>query len=312
MKQSFLVGLAAALLAVVLWGVQLPIAKDAFIAVDPFFLTTSRYVIATSCLVFVLAWREGAGALHFDGRLRTASTLGAVGMCASPLLVFLGMSMSRAEHAAVIVALQPAITALALWVTQRRRPAPVTLLCLLVAFVGVVLVVTRGSLQVAGSPREAAGDLLVLVGAACWVFYTIGTVRMTGWSTWRITVLTMIPGSVACSVVNLVLLLGGVAQWPTWAALMSVAFEMIYLAFGGVLIAMLAWNYGTRRIGPLNAALLINFMPVATFAYRVVQGRHFLPIEFAGALLVVAALVANNLYLRAEARRSALALRSAT
>lgn len=303
MKQPFVAGLAAALFAVILWGIQLPIAKDAFVTVDPFFLTASRYVIATLCLAGVLAWREGVGALRYDGRLGRASAFGAVGMCASPMLVFLGMSMSRAEHAVVIVAMQPAITAIALWVTQGRRPATMTLGCLVGAFLGVVLVVTKGSPIVAASPRELVGDLLVLVGAACWVYYTMGTVRMTGWSTWRITVLTMAPGALACVLVNAALLVAGTTQWPTLAALTSVAFEICYLTFGGVLTAMLAWNFGARRIGALNAALLINFMPVVTFAYRVVQGQRFLPVEILGAALVVAALVANNLYLRAASLR---------
>lgn len=300
MKRPFFIGLCAALFAVILWGVQLPIAKDAFSAVDPFFLTASRYFIATLCLLLVLVAREGRAAVHYDGRWWRASTLGTVGMCFSPMLVFLGMSMSRAEHTVVIVALQPAITAIALWLFQGRRPAGMTLACLIFAFLGVVLVVTKGSPSVAASPRELLGDLIVFVGAACWVYYTMGTVRMTGWSIWRITVLTMLPGAIACMLVNAMLLLLGTTAWPSLAALQSVAFELAYLTFGGVLTAMLAWNFGARRIGALNAALLINFMPVVTFTFRVFQGQRFLAVEIFGALMVVAALVANNLYLRAK------------
>lgn len=305
MTRPFVIGLAAALLAVVLWGIQLPIAKDAFVSVDPFFLTTVRYLVAGLCLALTLVALEGPAALRYDGRWWRASGLGAIGMCASPMLVFLGMSMSRAEHAVVIVALQPAITGVALWLFQARRPAPVTLACLVTAFCGVVLVVTKGSPTVAASPRELLGDLLVLVGAACWVVYTMGTVHMTGWSIWRITVLTMLPGALACTLVNALLLASGTTRLPSFEALAAVAPEMLYLTFGGVLVAMLAWNFGARRIGALNAALLINFMPVVTFAFRVAQGQRFMAVEIAGALLVVAALVANNLYLRAKTLRAA-------
>ena len=304
MKRPFVIGVAAALFAVILWGVQLPIAKDAFAVVDPFFLTASRYAIATVFLVIVLVWREGPSSLRYDGRFWRASAFGAVGMCASPMLVFLGMSMSHAEHTVVIVALQPAITAVALWLTQGRRPASMTLACLIVAFLGVVLVVTKGRPTITGSPSELLGDLIVFFGAACWVYYTMGTVRMTGWSTWRITVLTMVPGAAACLLVNAILLAFGTTHWPTLDALRTVAFQLCYLTFGGVLVAMLAWNLGARRIGALNAALLINFMPVVTFTFRVFQGQRFLPVEISGALLVVAALVANNLYLRATSLRA--------
>jgi drug/metabolite transporter (DMT)-like permease len=51
-------------------------------------------------------------------------------------------------------------------------------------------------------------------------------------------------------------------------------------------------------LGPLNAMLLGNLVPVVTFVIRILQGHRFEAIELAGAALVVAALVANNLYLR--------------
>jgi drug/metabolite transporter (DMT)-like permease len=68
---------------------------------------------------------------------------------------------------------------------------------------------------------------------------------------------------------------------------------------------MICWNYGNQRIGALNTMLLLNSVPVVTFAVRVAQGHRFEGVELAGALLVVAALVANNLYLRrASARKT--------
>ena len=76
--------------------------------------------------------------------------------------------------------------------------------------------------------------------------------------------------------------------------------ELSYLCFAGVLLSMLAWNFGNQRIGPLNATLFINFMPVVTFAFRALQGAQFALTELIGAGLVVVALVANNLYLRSE------------
>ena len=63
-------------------------------------------------------------------------------------------------------------------------------------------------------------------------------------------------------------------------------------------VAMFLWTVGSRRIGPLNATLLLNLMPVVPFAFRALEGARFLPVEIAGATMVVGALVANNLYLR--------------
>ncbi len=296
---GFALGLAAAFIAAVAWGIQLPLAKDAFVAVDPFTITAVRFLVAALCLIPVLVWREGWRAMSYQGFALTATALGVVGMCGSPMLVFLGMSMSRAEHAVVIVTLQPAIAALTLWLLRRRRPANFTLGCIVVAFIGVVLVVTRGVFGFSETPRQMLGDAIVALGAACWVVYTLGIGRLGGWSIWRITVLTMLPGALATTALTVVLIGVGTLSMPRAAAVAGVGWELAYLTFIGVLFAMLAWNFGTRRIGAMNATLLINVMPVSTFVYRAVQGYPIAAVEVAGAVLVIASLMANNLYLRA-------------
>jgi drug/metabolite transporter (DMT)-like permease len=195
------------------------------------------------------------------------------------------------------------MTAIADWALRGRRPARFTLGCIAIAFVGVVLVVTKGDPSLALGKRELAGDLLVLVGAACWVVYTMGTERFGGWSALKLTLLTLVPGSVALAVATAVLVALGVARVPTPAELGSVAGALVFLALAGVLLAMICWNAGTRRIGALNSMLLLNLVPIVVFAIGFVRGQAFAPVELAGAGLVIGALAANNLYLR-HARRA--------
>ncbi|MSQ66910.1 MAG: hypothetical protein EXR83_01770 [Gammaproteobacteria bacterium] len=202
MKQSFAAGLVACFAAVLLWGAQLPIAKDTFSTLDPYTTTVLRYAIATLLLVPVLVVREGWSALRYGNRLGLVSTLGIFGMSASPLWVFVGMSWSRAEHTVVIVALQPSLTALPQWLIYGTKPARFTLGCIGLALLGVVLVVTKGQPTFAGADAELAGSALVLLGGLCWVVYTLGTPRLDGWSVWRVTVLTMIPGGLASLLVT--------------------------------------------------------------------------------------------------------------
>lgn len=308
MNRTFLVGLAAAFCAVVVWGVQLPVAKDAFVAVSPWYLTTIRYCVAVTCLALFLAWHEGPAALRYDGLGLRAGAYGVIGMCLSPLFAFVGMSLSSAEHIVVLGCLQPAMAVLGFWLLRRQRPARFTLGCIALAFVGVLLVVTRGSADFIETPRQLLGDLIGLVGASCWVVYTAGIGRLRGWSTWRVTVLTMLPGTAASLTLTVALSVAGLVAVPSLADLRSVAFEIAYLSFAGVLLSMLAWNFGSRRIGVLNSSLLINFMPVTTFAFRALQGHAIAAVEVLGAGLVVAALIANNLYLRRQYLRDMAAL----
>jgi drug/metabolite transporter (DMT)-like permease len=301
-RSEFARGAAAVLLTVVLWGVQFPVAKSAFAAVDPYHVTAIRYGLGAVLLMPLFAAQEGRSALHYYGKFWPATLFGAIGMCASPMLVFVGVSLSRPEHAAVIVALQPSMTALADWALRGRRPAKFTLGCIVAAFLGVVMVVTKGDPSTMFEKGELAGDILTLLGAACWVVYTMSNESFKGWSALRFTTLTIVPGTIGCLLVTAAAIYAGRAHVPALAELGSIGWQLAYLTIGGIVVSMLCWNFGLQRIGALNTMLLMNFVPVVTFAVRLAQGHRFLPIELVGALLVIGALVANNVYLRHVSR----------
>lgn len=305
MGGRFAQGFAAVLAVAILWGIQFPVAKDAFAAVDAYHVTAIRYGLGTLLLIPLFVAQEGRTALDWRGRFWPATVYGLIGMCASPMLVFVGIAMSRPAHAAVIVSLQPSMAAIADWILRGRRPANFTLACIAVAFLGVVAVVTKGHPTTMFGQGELAGDFVILLGAACWVAYTMATETFRGWSALRFTVLTIVPGTIGCIVVAGVLDAAGVATLPSAAQLASVWWQLAYLTVGGIVVSMICWNWGNQRIGALNTMLLLNAVPVVTFATGLAQGHRFEPIELAGALVVIAALVANNFYLRrATARRA--------
>lgn len=304
MKSDFAQGAFLVFVTVLLWGIQFPVAKDAFAVVDPFHVTAIRYVLGTALLVALLVWIEGASELSYYGRFWPAALVGVVGMCASPMLIFWGIALSSPEHAAIIVALQPSMTALADWALRGRRPGGFTLGCLALAFAGVLMVVTRGDPAHVLRGGELAGDVVVLLGAACWVAYTMATENFRGWSALRFTTLTIIPGSIAGVALTAALVAAGWASVPGPAALAAVWWQLAYLTVGGIVISMICWNAGNRRIGPLNSVLFLNLMPVITFAIRAAQGARFAPIELTGAALVISSLMANNFYLRRASARS--------
>lgn len=295
-------GVALAMTAVVVWGAQFPIAKSAFAFVDPYHVSAIRYVLGTALLVPLVAGLQGRQALRYYGRLWPASLIGFIGMTGSPLLVFAGLSLIGPEHTAIIISLQPSMTAIADWLVRGRRPARFTLACIAAAFVGVVMVVTRGGAAMAPGRGEWLGDFLVLAGALCWVVYTMGTELFRGWSTLKLTVLTLIPGSIGMILVTAALVPFNVAKVPSWNEVEAVSGHLAFLAVIGVAAAFLCWNAGIRRIGALNGMLMLNLIPVVTFTIGYLQGRRFVASELIGAAMVIGALAANNLYLRSVTR----------
>jgi drug/metabolite transporter (DMT)-like permease len=130
------------------------------------------------------------------------------------------------------------------------------------------------------------------------VAYVLGVVKFADWSSLRYTALTAVPGTLAILVITVAATAIGVAHVPGATDLRAVAWPTVYLVLATGVAGVLAWNRSIQLLGPLNAVLLGNLIPVVTFAITGWQGTRFTVIEIGGALLVLAALVANNLYLR--------------
>jgi drug/metabolite transporter (DMT)-like permease len=302
-SDRFVVGVLLLLVTVLSWGATFPVGKSAVSGLDPFWLGALRYVVTVLFFAALLALVEGARAFDYERRFTAAATIGVVGFCGFNLLAFIALQYTRPEHVALVNALQAPLTALGHWLWRGVRPARFTLVCLAVAFVGVALVVTRGDPAGALRGGSLIGAVLALGAAVSWVTYVLGVVKFSGFSALRYTTLTCIPGTIGLVLIALVATAAGVAHPPTAADLHEFRWEVAYLIVFTGIVGVLCWNAGIQRVGPLNAVLIANLIPIVVFAIAIVQGTRFEAIEVGGAGLVIGALVANNLYLRRAARR---------
>jgi drug/metabolite transporter (DMT)-like permease len=289
------------LLATMAWGGLFPVAVRALAVIDPFHLTAIRYGITATLFVGLLLIVEGPRALRTEGRAGRVAALGSIGFAGFGLLGFVGLTHSRPEHGAIIMATQPLVAAVVAWWVRGAQPSRATLGWLGVALAGVVLVVTKGHAHGLFDGGTGWGDLLIFLGAVCWVVYSLGAAEFTSWSPLRYTALTCALGLPAVLVATTLASATGHADAPSLAEVASVRWPLAYIILVSSFVAVLCWNAGMRDVGPVDGMLFINFVPVTAFAIRIAQGHRFAPIEFVGAALVIAALVANNVVARRAA-----------
>ena len=275
------------------------VAKRTLPHMDAYSLGSVRYLFGIALFIALLVALEGRSALRYEGRFGAATLFGLLGITAFNLFVWLGLALTRPEHASVILALQTPLTALAVWLVRGQRPAGFTLGCVAAAFLGVVLVITKGEAHGVFGSGELLGDLLVLCGAISWMAYTLAVSwKFPNWSPLRMTVLTCIPGTAGLLVANAVAIGLGVSAIPTLEAIAGLGWHIAYFSIASVVLGVLGFNAAARRLGPLNTMLMLNFIPIGVFGIEAALGRSFAAVEIAGALLVIGALVANNLSLR--------------
>ena len=279
--------------AAVGWGAMFPIAAATFSHVDPFQVTSIRYGVASVILLAILVRVEGRQAISFDGRFLRILALGTFGFTAFNLLSYVALEHMPAQNAALIIAASPVVALAIAWISDDVRPTGGQLAGVGAALVGVALVISRGHPSTLLSSLSS-GELLVLIGVIGWVYYTRGAAEFAGWSSLRYTSLTASAGLISILGSTAVADAIGYQHLPSAHDVWAVTPQLLYIIFGGAIVAVMAWNIGVRRIGVVNASLFMNLVPITTLAIEVARGYRPTIGELLGVAVTIAALVAVN------------------
>jgi drug/metabolite transporter (DMT)-like permease len=77
-----------------------------------------------------------------------------------------------------------------------------------------------------------------------------------------------------------------------------VEWDLGYMILVAGVMGVLAWNIGNRLLGMVNGVLFINLIPVVALGVLTALGEPIHSEEILGSLLVIAALIINNLLQR--------------
>ena len=302
-KNKLLVGALLCFIAGVAWGAQFPIAGSALKLIDPFYFTLLRYMAVSLVLVVLLIVSEGTQALSLEGRATWVWFYGTMAFAVYNFLVFLGQKTagpSGAILASIMMALMPIVSVFVLWVSKQTTPSPFTLGCIVVAFLGVSLVITKGDISMLSSTRgNVIPALLILTGVFAWVIYTVGGSTFT-WSPLRYTTLSCILGTASALVIVVLATIAGYLKVPAVDTLSTIRWDMGYMIGISGVLALFSWNAGNRALAPINGILFINLVPVTTFMIAILSGYNMSTLEVVGAMVTIAALLSNNVYQRSR------------
>ncbi|WP_027251443.1 AMP-binding protein [Photobacterium halotolerans] len=279
------------------WGGMFPIAKNALQSMDAVHISLIRYGAASMILVLMLFMKEGSHSLSPGRSVFKLWLFGSFGFAGFSILAFAGLAYTKAQHGAIIMALMPLISAMMMWTLKKVRPAKFTLISIVFALFGVVLVITKGDMS-AFSGGNLLPSLVILSGAFCWVTYTLGASYVEGFSVLRYTALSSILGAFTILIIALITNSLSITHAPSMEQIFSVKWELLYLiTFAGV-IAVFSWNYGINTLGPINGVLFINLVPITAFAIGMARGEAISHSEIFGAAITIAVLLMNNVYTR--------------
>lgn len=312
---SYLKGVLFCLIATISWGTMFPVMTHALAVIDPFTFTAMRYTIAGAAFLLLLHAKEGAAAFRLNGeRLGLAWLFGTAGFAGFGFLVFYGQQLagpSGALTASIMMATMPLLGLLVNWLLRGVKPPLFSFVFIALSFCGVVLVITKGDIVgVLMRPHHYAANVPLVVGALCWVLYTVGASYFPKWSAYKYTAVTTALGLTSIYAVVAVLLLSDAIRMPTTMAVWSILPHLVYMALVAGFIGVLSWNMGNKIITPLNGVLFMDVVPTTAFIVSALTGVVATEAQITGGVCTATALILNNLFQRRRMACAAAAPKS--
>lgn len=285
-----LAGIAAALGAVVIWGLTFVPGKIALAEMGPFTLAVLRFCVALAVLLPILPRSYLRPRYLRTLPWRALAALGFTGVALYFGFQNLGLARTSATEAGLVSGSVPAVTAAmsALLLRERLRPSRVAGIAGSMA--GVAIMVLGNASAGGGS---LAGDLLMLASAVAWASYTLLNKGMGGKvpealilvSTMAFGVLFLAPAA-ALEVATGGL---GVVSTSGWLSL-------LFLGVAGSAGAFFCWNAALRHLDASEASTYINLVPLVTVlsAGLMLGERPSLPQILGGALVIAGVYLAGR------------------
>lgn len=259
-RDSFLQGIGLALLAVVFWSGNYIVARGLNKVVPPVSLAFFRWLFAT-VLLSPLAFRVVVKQRHlFLPNWRHLCITALTGVSLFNTCIYIAGQYTTATNLALIGTTAVPLFVLFLSILfLKNRPGAWQLMGALICFLGILILLSRGSWENLLAFRFSTGDLWVLGGAIAFAIYTL-LVRKKP------------PELSPRSYLFAIFLLGTLFLLPAWLWEqsriplfewnLSILSVFLYLGLGTSVISFLAWNGAIHRLGATKTSLFGNLIPV--------------------------------------------------
>ena len=289
MDSEIVRGHAAALFTALVWGTTFISTKLLLIRFSPIEILFLRFLLGYAALLLACPRK-----LAITDK-RQELTFAAAGLCGVTLYYLLeniALSLSLASNVGVIVSVAPCFTALLMWAlpSERQRPGGHFLLGFVLAMAGIVLISVNGS-QLQLNP---AGDLLAVLAAVAWAFYSVLTKRI---GSYGYPVLLTTRRIFFYGTVFMLPVLPVFGFSPDTSALTQPLYIFNFLFLGLVACAacFVTWNYAVSLLGPVKTSVYIYLVPVITSAASaLILGEPITPLAAIGAALTLLGLVLSQ------------------
>ncbi|PEB52237.1 EamA family transporter [Bacillus pseudomycoides] len=249
------------LLVPLFWGGSFSTAEHVVTEIPPLVAATLRFGIAGIILMIYLTIKSEWHIASLKKRWKGLLLVSLTGIFGYNALFFLGVNYTSAINGSLIIATMPIFVTLGAIIFLNERWNNKVGISLALSLIGVVIVITKGSLDMLLSLAFNIGDVLFIAALTCGVIYgLVGKSIMKDVSPLFATTIMTVIGAVFLAIASI--FEGGWGSVPS----MSVQgwLEMFYMVICGTLVGYIIFNKGVGQIGASKASIYLNLTPIVT------------------------------------------------
>jgi drug/metabolite transporter (DMT)-like permease len=272
-----------AIMAAIFWGANFNLARPVVLEMGPYIASSSRYILAALIMVLITMIRNEAIPLK---HLKSYLILGVAGVFGFNLFFFLGMQTSSAINGALIIALNPLLTAVLGYFILKDIPSKRQLIAFPIGVAGVAIVVLGAGAHV----EISIGDFYIFLANLSWALYNVLVRVMMPKNVSGIANTASIMTVGAVTLTFIAILHGDKFIVPT----INTGISLILMTIGGSVLAYLFWNASIAKLGPSKAAIFMNLVPVTTMVIASFESLPPNHAQMLGAIMVISAVTFSS------------------
>jgi drug/metabolite transporter (DMT)-like permease len=264
------------------WAGNYVFGKFVVTEMTPLSLTFTRWLFASAILLVIANFWEKPDWGRVLKNWPSLIGLALFGLAAYNMLLYYALHFTSPTNASLVNSFNPGLIAVVSAIYLREKVTRTQVLGILVSFLGVLSIMTKGNLLQVFTMQYNIGDVLMILAVAAWTIYSMIGKKLT--SVPPITS-TALSGVIASAIMAPL----AISQGFDLTHLSAVALTGIaYIAIFPSVFSFIFWNIGIKEIGPSKSGIFLNLNPVFTAAISWLLGQRITNVQVLGGLLVFA------------------------
>ncbi|MEK4230718.1 DMT family transporter [Solibacillus sp. FSL H8-0538] len=281
------------ILATILWGGNFVIGRAVAGDIPPITLAFLRWCTAFIVFLPIVYRRTKKEWSMLKAHWPIVVILALTGVACFNTLVYIGVHYTTSINASLMNSSTPIIIYILSFIFLKEHLTKFQLLGTGLSLLGVLFIISGGSIESIVAFTFNKGDLVVLMAVFCWSVYSLlikqFAGRLPGYSTFLVTIAIGAIMLVPFTVYELL----KTTTTIYWS--FSTISAILYVGIIASIVAFLSWNSGVVSLGANKASIYLNFIPLFASIFAVIfLGEDVLPAQIIGGLAIVGGVLLTN------------------